>query len=322
MIQINTGIAFEKAIEDVFRFLYQKYPNAKVERNVYLDSPYGKRQIDVLITMQIPDSELRIVVEGKDNSRKLSIKQVDEYHSKLLDVHASKGILISKLGFSQAAKLKAKALNIDLYTLKDSLDIHDLKIVVPFLIEEVMPLFIDLKYEINRDQFEKIPGGVISLNNSFVVNGLDIIKFLEVGWKNDLISYDMTESPQIITFPAIHKPYILKYFVDKNKFISNTIELDSFTVTLTIKIRYFIADIKELLYSKVLENIGLEKITFFIDTKTIKKALNTLTPVTLNFAKEFPGVKYKIKVKGAATMKIKNHRILEYKTSNAINYRG
>jgi len=95
----NTGKTFEKTIEEVFNFMYSNYQNAKIEHDIKLESPDGLRQFDVVIRIKVPDGELITVIEGKDYRQKISIQKIDEFHSKMRDVNANKGILISKWVF-------------------------------------------------------------------------------------------------------------------------------------------------------------------------------------------------------------------------------
>jgi hypothetical protein len=97
-------------------------PKAQVLRNVKLDGRLSgvKRQIDVLVQDRIGQYEFQIVIDAKDHKVPIDVKGVEEFQGLLRDVGAHKGVLVSPMGFTAAAKTVAKNAQIDLYSPVDT----------------------------------------------------------------------------------------------------------------------------------------------------------------------------------------------------------
>lgn len=100
----------------------QLAPDAEVQHDVKLPGRISQRerQIDVLVRQPIGQYEMMIVLECKDHGRRVDVKGVEEFHGLLDDVGAHKGALVSPKGFSKAAKARAAAWKIDLYSPVDT----------------------------------------------------------------------------------------------------------------------------------------------------------------------------------------------------------
>lgn len=100
----------------------QLAPDAEVSHDVRLLGRYSQRtrQIDVLVKQRIGQHEMLIVLEAKDYNRPVDVKSVEEFQGLLDDVGAHKGALVAPRGFSAAAKRRAAALKIDLYSPVDT----------------------------------------------------------------------------------------------------------------------------------------------------------------------------------------------------------
>ena len=96
-----------------------------VEKNVFLEGVDGPRQIDILLRSTVANLKLLTVVECRDYGKRLDITQLDAFHSKLLDVNASKGVLVSRKGFSKKATAKAKRLGIALSVATEANELLD-----------------------------------------------------------------------------------------------------------------------------------------------------------------------------------------------------
>lgn len=109
----------------------QLAPDAVVEHNAKLDGRNSKtkRQIDVLVRQQIGQYEMRIVLDCKDYARPVDVKGVEEFHGLVEDVGAHKGALVCPKGFTAAAKERATAWQIDLYSPIDT-DPHKWQVAV------------------------------------------------------------------------------------------------------------------------------------------------------------------------------------------------
>jgi len=294
----NTGKTFEKAIEEVFKLMYTNYPEATIQRDVFLNGPDGKRQFDVVITLKTPDDELITVIEGKDYKKKISVEKLDEFHSKMKDVKANKGILVSKMGFSTTAISKAKRLGITLYSLNDHTEFKEFDIRIPILIEEISPRRMDIIYNISREEVIKVPNGTMSFDKSgLVINNQNISTVINQTWKDGTLKFNLVNQDQDIQIPTIEAPFLLRYFPHKNLKITSEAEITDVKLKLTIQYKYYVCDIRDIMHSKMLKNIDKENLTFFVDTNSITDSLKNLTPVTREYVREFTGIQYVFKVR-------------------------
>ena len=120
----------------VARIQQQLAPDADVLHDVRLEgrATRRKRQVDVLVTQQVGQYEIRIVIECKDYTRPVDVKGVEGFYGLLGDVGGQKGVLVCPSGFTQTAKARAEGLQIDLYSPVDT-DPHkwQARVAVPAL---------------------------------------------------------------------------------------------------------------------------------------------------------------------------------------------
>jgi hypothetical protein len=100
----------------------QLAPNAEIIHDARLMGRNSKvpRQIDVLVMQRIGQYEMLIVLDCKDHRRPVDVKGVEEFHGLVEDVGAHKGALVCPTGFTQAAKERARAWQLDLYSPVDT----------------------------------------------------------------------------------------------------------------------------------------------------------------------------------------------------------
>jgi hypothetical protein len=111
-------------------------PDAQVTLD---DKVFGKksgveRQIDIAVRRNIGQFEILVVIDCKDHKDPLDVKDVEEFIGLVEDVGANKGALVSPVGFSEAARVRATNSGIDLYRLVDAED-HDWRtyVALPFV---------------------------------------------------------------------------------------------------------------------------------------------------------------------------------------------
>lgn len=99
-------------------------PKATVEHNVKLAGRDSEtdRQIDVLVTQQIGQYEMKIAIDCKDYKTPVDVKGVEEFVGMVQDVGAHKGVLVCPAGFTTTAKKLAKKRQIELYRPVDTGD--------------------------------------------------------------------------------------------------------------------------------------------------------------------------------------------------------
>lgn len=91
--------------KEIFEYFRTQYPTADISHNVSVDGRFSKtkRQIDILIEDYVAGNRIRIVVDGKFFSENIDVKDVEMFIGMLNDCEANKGLLITQVGFSQAA---------------------------------------------------------------------------------------------------------------------------------------------------------------------------------------------------------------------------
>jgi tetratricopeptide (TPR) repeat protein len=97
---------YEREIHDQFQ---EMYPNAEITHNTTLPGRYSKtdRQIDILIVDYAAGERFRIIVDGKYYSKRINVKEVEEFIGMMQDVGVDKGLLITQKGYSKAALNRA-----------------------------------------------------------------------------------------------------------------------------------------------------------------------------------------------------------------------
>jgi len=99
------GAQFEKIVADVHRRILKK----EVQENQRLPAGNSRyRQIDAVLQETTEGQHRFVIIECKDHRRKAEVGKVDELIGKIEDVSASRGILVSKAGFTTGAIDRAK----------------------------------------------------------------------------------------------------------------------------------------------------------------------------------------------------------------------
>lgn len=96
--------------ETILQHFQEVYPDCKVEGNqkiVGINSK-RKRQIDVLIEGETAGFPIKVIIDCKHFSRKIDVKIVESFIGMLADVKASKGVIITNIGYTPAAIERAK----------------------------------------------------------------------------------------------------------------------------------------------------------------------------------------------------------------------
>lgn len=97
-------------------------PDAQVTLNDKIRGRRSKvlRQIDISVRRAIGQYEILIVIDCKDYSHPVDVKDVEEFLGLVDDVGANKGALVSSSGFSEAARTRAHDAGVDVYRLVDA----------------------------------------------------------------------------------------------------------------------------------------------------------------------------------------------------------
>ncbi len=94
----------------IFGLLQRRFPGARVSPNVRLPGmKTGRpRQIDVLVERSLGGFDLKIAFDCKCYKRKVNVKDVEGFLGMLDDIRVSKGVLVTKRGYSKTAYERAR----------------------------------------------------------------------------------------------------------------------------------------------------------------------------------------------------------------------
>jgi Restriction endonuclease len=265
----NTGKLYEAFVFELYQALNQDRRFKSVELDVKLSGPEGPRQIDVLLRYDVENKELLTIVECRDYVKRLDIKQIEEFHSKLMDFDA-KGVLISPKGFSKNAKSKAKRVGITLCTASNVNEVlSSIDIQIPVVLTNVETSF-SYKSSFNT----KIGSPIFNLKDAYTINGV----YLPDVYRNELLAGNIQiplESSIIEWKPiSIEAPYT-----------NNPLQYDdgepitAFDISLAVHytIRHYFGYLSELPNIAALHNIELNEAELFIKTEDIPNMHTYLT---------------------------------------------
>lgn len=249
----NTGKSFERFVYEIYKVLTKDNQFSSVEHNVKLEGKDGPRQIDVLLRMHVANAEILIIIECRDYAKRLDVIQIDAFDSKLRDVNASKGILVSRKGFSSTARAKAARLGIILCQASFA--------------NEVME-GVDLKIPVRVNMIESSYGVKCKMSDDFIklrpttkrasltINGV----YLPEQFHKDILSGHIkmpTRSSEDKWVPSdIHPPYV---FLNES---GQPITPDSIEFTAYHKVRYFFGFHSDIPSLAVLHTIDSKSSTF------------------------------------------------------------
>jgi len=122
----------------ITRHFQRMFPQASIQHDVRRPGLISKidRQIDLLIEGAVAGFALTIVVDCKYFGKKIDVKDVDEFLGYLHDLRASKGVLITNQGYTDAAYNRAtydtRDVEIRIIGIND-LDRYQSFIAIPYL---------------------------------------------------------------------------------------------------------------------------------------------------------------------------------------------
>jgi hypothetical protein len=110
---------------DIHQELSSKYPGAVVLHDTSLPGLRSgiPRQIDILLEEHTPAGTIRTIVEAKYHSRAIDVQEVETFIGTLNDVAIGRGVMISPVGYTKAAMMRAYRddvdVDLDIFTLQD-----------------------------------------------------------------------------------------------------------------------------------------------------------------------------------------------------------
>ena len=121
-------MAWKEYEQKVSEYFTNKFPGAKLERNIKLfgNKSRTEREIDILLENTLFGCSMQLVIECKSWNKKLDVADIGTFIDKLNDIGIPKGIMISKAGYTEAAYTRAKSeVNVQLQVLNfDNLDAY------------------------------------------------------------------------------------------------------------------------------------------------------------------------------------------------------
>lgn len=98
-------------------------PQATVRHNYSIEGKSGRRrQIDVSIESSQGLHTYLTIIECKRYARRVGIRDVEAFITKLQDVRANKGVMVSVTGFDEGAQAQAHQHNVTLFTYRETKD--------------------------------------------------------------------------------------------------------------------------------------------------------------------------------------------------------
>jgi Restriction endonuclease len=171
----------------ITRHFQKIFPEASIQHNISRIGLISNvlRQIDILIEQQIAGFNLNIIVDCKYFNKKVDVKVVESFLGFLQDLKASKGILITNKGYSQAAENRANYDTQDIeLRIIDFQDLEDFQsfLAIPYqnsdcaIVSAPSGWIIDSRTELNNFLASLYPAG-LSRKEGFHLEGFMYINF-------------------------------------------------------------------------------------------------------------------------------------------------
>jgi hypothetical protein len=107
-------------LEKIIGQLCSSIKNAKTKTNIKIIGKSGtERQVDVFIKGNVGAFEVKILVDSKNHSTPIDIKEVESIAGMVEDVGADLGVIVCSSGFTEGAKKRANTSHIQLYEIYD-----------------------------------------------------------------------------------------------------------------------------------------------------------------------------------------------------------
>ena len=113
-------INYEKFVQGCIQELMNSEGVHVYHLKEYIGRVSGRKiKIDVSFETHVLGSKILVLVECKYYKNKIDVSEVEEFHSKLDDIGAHKGIIVSTVGYSEGAERVAKGRGIALALLSE-----------------------------------------------------------------------------------------------------------------------------------------------------------------------------------------------------------
>ncbi len=113
---------FQELIKSVYDQIVPDGGKVTESEMVYDKDAEALREVDILVEYRYAHHDFKIAIECRDRSRKDSVEWIDGLIGKAKSLSVNKVVAVSKEGFTETAKTKAKANDIDTLTLDEAID--------------------------------------------------------------------------------------------------------------------------------------------------------------------------------------------------------
>lgn len=282
----NTGKELEKMVGRIYELLTFDNRHVSVEVDVFIDSPDGPRQFDVVVRSLVNGIEVLTVIEVRDWKNRLSISHVDGFVSKMEDVGAQKAILVSRYGFQKSAIRKAKRKGIDICTAHHLENLKDFRGQAPVVVHNLKFGHIRIRCGIQEEvsksgkvDFMKVMADGVPVLDTFrsgIANGkilpnirgklkkseLEKMNGIEVG--GEILNLDDLDGPNNKWSPTGELK--LTYFDQRS---GKLFEVSHFEINYSMLYQYYFGYLTDLPGSFALDNISVSVGTIFFDPEMI-----------------------------------------------------
>ena len=207
----KAGLDFEELVRDLFNELAKGDHFTSVEGpGVFLEGKDGKREFDVVLKSKAADIEMLTVIECKDYSRKVNVTTIDGFLSKLQDINANKGVLVSRKGFSRKAVRKAQRCGISLYVVPRYNHDEIARGISEFGFSHPVVISVINDWNVSTTAVVKANTTITLNKNSLLrINDLDLNELLRNAVFTEQIVIDQTNCMQTITpYEADSAPWV------------------------------------------------------------------------------------------------------------------
>ncbi|GAA3933801.1 restriction endonuclease [Litoribacillus peritrichatus] len=269
----SDGKEYEKLAEDIFKKIFSNNVSAVIDRDVKLESEFGERQFDVVVSNVYEDYKVSVVVECKDYGRPIDIFYIDAYVGKLQDFDVKQSIFIAKNGFTANALKKAAANGVVCCTAQEACHPDwNIDTLIEVYLMEVMPT----KLSPRCSNVYIRPGESFSIR---MYNGIDAFSLFEDKWKNGDINLPSEGECGVITFKEIAPPYCMDFTSKEDEI--ETRDIGELTFTLAWKRRYFKTTLDKIKKTQLLQFCGKENaFHLFLDRAELSKYEESMTEIT------------------------------------------
>lgn len=254
---MGDGKDFERIVGRIFAILAER-DDVTVRVDDQVPGADGTRQIDVSIRSRLGPLELLTVVECKDYNKVVDVTKIDAFQSVIADVGASKGVMVSRKGFSRTARQKAERVGIDLFRADNVSAIDRAVSEVPVHVRE---LSVDIA-EIHLQVSNPLAAGEVTVEPDQMRQHL-----------SQAIRSDLMGDPDALE--RVQGPFTIELGSDDLVFpgqLGPSMQLENGSLSFTLQARHYFGHLQDSEEALFLENVTSQRVDLLINADEL--ALN------------------------------------------------